>query len=85
MNAEAPPRIVDPSVAEGGEAALRPARLMDFVGQKAVRENLAVFVEAALADGGQLGEERSEAQELVAADDLPGGGQTFGGADRREL
>ncbi len=57
MNAESqpvPPRVIDPSVAEGGEAALRPARLVDFVGQKTVRENLAVFVEAARARGDAL-------------------------------
>lgn len=51
MNAE---RLVDPSVAEGGEAALRPARLVDFVGQRQVRENLGVFVEAARGRGDAL-------------------------------
>jgi len=47
-------RLVDPSVAEGGEAALRPARLGDFVGQRAVCDNLSVFVEAARARGEAL-------------------------------
>jgi Holliday junction DNA helicase RuvB len=47
-------RIVDPSIAEGGEAALRPARMSDFVGQKAVRENLSVFIEAAKTRGESL-------------------------------
>ena len=57
MNAEPPARpnrVIDASVAEGGEAALRPARLIDFVGQAAVRENLAVFVEAARGRGDAL-------------------------------
>ena len=48
------PRLVDASVAEGGEAALRPARLCDFVGQQIVRDNLAVFVEAARNRGDAL-------------------------------
>ena len=43
--------LLDPSVAEGGEAALRPARLQDFVGQRGVCENLQVFVEAARGRG----------------------------------
>ena len=53
-DAPQPKRLVDASVAEGGEAALRPARLCDFVGQQTVRENLAVFVEAARARGDAL-------------------------------
>ena len=63
-----PQRVVDPSVAEGGEAALRPARLIDFVGQQAVRENLAVFVEAARA--------RGEALDHVLFSGPPGLGKT---------
>ncbi|MBI3514342.1 MAG: Holliday junction branch migration DNA helicase RuvB [Proteobacteria bacterium] len=59
---------MDPSVAEGGEVALRPARLVDFVGQKAVRENLAVFVEAARA--------RGEALDHVLFSGPPGLGKT---------
>ncbi len=46
--------LLDASVAEGGEAALRPARLQDFVGQRAVCENLQVFVEAARGRGEAL-------------------------------
>jgi Holliday junction DNA helicase RuvB len=53
MNGD-PLRVIDPSIAEGGEAALRPARLADFVGQKPVRENLSVFIEAAKARGDAL-------------------------------
>lgn len=53
MNGD-PVRVIDPSIAEGGEAALRPARLADFVGQKPVRENLSVFIEAAKARGDAL-------------------------------
>ncbi|TAD91432.1 MAG: Holliday junction branch migration DNA helicase RuvB [Alphaproteobacteria bacterium] len=52
--ASQPTRLVDPSVAEGGEAALRPARLGDFVGQPDLRANLAVFVEAARGRGEAL-------------------------------
>jgi holliday junction DNA helicase RuvB len=48
------PRLVDASVAEGGEVALRPARLCDFVGQQIVRDNLGVFVEAARNRGDAL-------------------------------
>jgi len=71
VNAEpprAPARVVDASVAEGGEVALRPARLTDFVGQAAVRENLAVFVEAARA--------RGEALDHVLFSGPPGLGKT---------
>ena len=74
MNAEPssaavnPSRVVDPSVAEGGEAALRPARLADFVGQSAVRENLGVFVEAARG--------RGEALDHVLFSGPPGLGKT---------
>ncbi len=50
----APTRLVDPSVAEGGEAALRPARLGDFVGQPELRANLQVFVDAARGRGESL-------------------------------
>jgi Holliday junction DNA helicase RuvB len=49
-----PARVIDASIAEGGEAALRPARLADFVGQKPVRENLSVFIEAAKTRGDAL-------------------------------
>ncbi len=40
--------------ADAPEAALRPQRLEDFVGQEAVRANLRVFVEAAKARGEAL-------------------------------
>src|SRR5262245_17570290 len=46
--------LIDPSIAEGGEAALRPARLTDFVGQPGLRANLGVFLEAARARGEAL-------------------------------
>lgn len=36
---------------EGDEASIRPARLDDFIGQKALRANLRVFVEAARKRG----------------------------------
>ncbi|MEO8713406.1 MAG: Holliday junction branch migration DNA helicase RuvB [Acetobacteraceae bacterium] len=37
-----------------GEASLRPQRLSEFVGQRATRENLAIFIEAARARGEAL-------------------------------
>jgi Holliday junction DNA helicase RuvB len=61
-------RLLDPSIAEGGEAALRPARLEDFTGQKQVRENLRVFVEAAKS--------REEALDHVLLSGPPGLGKT---------
>ena len=49
-------RIVAPdfSGADTGEPALRPATLDEFIGQRALRENLRVFVEAARARGEPL-------------------------------
>ncbi|EMD82165.1 Holliday junction branch migration DNA helicase RuvB [Pacificimonas flava] len=48
-------RVVAPTRApEDVDAALRPQRLADFVGQKAARGNLAVFIEAARARGEAL-------------------------------
>lgn len=60
--------LLDASVAEGGEAALRPARLVDFVGQKPVCANLAVFIEAARA--------RADALDHVLLFGPPGLGKT---------
>jgi holliday junction DNA helicase RuvB len=47
----APPRIVDPAPAEQDEAerSLRPLALEEFVGQRQLRDNLRVFIEAAKA------------------------------------
>ena len=36
---------------DGAEASIRPLVLADFVGQRAVRENLAIFIAAACAQG----------------------------------
>ena len=36
---------------DSGEASLRPQRLADFTGQKLLRENLSVFIQAAGARG----------------------------------
>ncbi|MFD2263634.1 Holliday junction branch migration DNA helicase RuvB [Lacibacterium aquatile] len=68
MSEERANRLLDPSIAEGGEAALRPARLEDFTGQKQVRENLRVFVEAAKS--------REEALDHVLLSGPPGLGKT---------
>jgi Holliday junction DNA helicase RuvB len=49
-------RIIAPARAEtdAAEAALRPTRLEDFIGQEALRANLRVFVEAARGRGDAL-------------------------------
>ncbi len=53
---------------DGDEAALRPQRLDEFVGQQKVRENLSVFIEAARS--------RSEALDHVLFFGPPGLGKT---------
>ncbi len=53
---------------DAAEAALRPQRLTEFVGQKAARENLAVFIEAASG--------RREALDHVLLHGPPGLGKT---------
>ncbi len=49
-------RVVTPDFAsgDGAEPALRPASLDEFIGQRALRQNLGVFVEAARARGEAL-------------------------------
>ena len=44
-------RVIAPNFGDGdgAEAALRPQRLAEFVGQKATCDNLRVFIEAARA------------------------------------
>jgi Holliday junction DNA helicase RuvB len=63
-------RVVDSEFGEGdqSEQSLRPARLTDFVGQKQLRENLKVFVEAAKS--------RAEALDHVLFYGPPGLGKT---------
>src|SRR5690606_30192030 len=65
-----PDRIVAPDFAagDGVEAALRPQRLTEFVGQKAACDNLKVFIEAARA--------RREALDHVLLFGPPGLGKT---------
>ena len=53
---------------DAGEASLRPQTLREFVGQRASRENLAVFIEAARA--------RAEALDHVLLHGPPGLGKT---------
>ena len=64
------PRMVsgDPLAADGEDPSLRPQRLDDFVGQRAMRANLRVFVEAAGA--------RREAMDHVLFHGPPGLGKT---------
>src|SRR5271169_1276477 len=66
----APDRLVTPDRSEEDslESSLRPKRLMDFVGQQSVRENLAVFIEAARG--------RGEALDHVLFSGPPGLGKT---------
>ena len=63
-------RAVDPArtVEDAAEASLRPQLLSEFVGQKASRENLRVFIEAARA--------RGEAMDHVLLHGPPGLGKT---------
>jgi len=63
-------RAVSPARQEEdtGEASLRPQRLTEFVGQRATRENLAIFIEAARA--------RGEALDHVLLHGPPGLGKT---------
>jgi Holliday junction DNA helicase RuvB len=65
-----PAREVSPEGAleDAGEASLRPQTLREFVGQKASRENLAVFIEAARG--------RTEALDHVLLHGPPGLGKT---------
>ena len=53
---------------DAGEASLRPQNLKEFIGQKATRENLAVFIEAARG--------RGEALDHVLLHGPPGLGKT---------
>ncbi|NBC34121.1 MAG: Holliday junction branch migration DNA helicase RuvB [Alphaproteobacteria bacterium] len=54
--AEEPQRIIagEPQEGDGAEAALRPQSLEAFIGQRRVRENLAVFIQAARGRGDAL-------------------------------
>ena len=63
-------RIVDPALAESdaAEAPLRPQTLAEFVGQRSLRDNLGVFIEAAKA--------RGEALDHVLFSGPPGLGKT---------
>jgi Holliday junction DNA helicase RuvB len=48
-------RLINPAArAEDADAALRPKTLAEFVGQKAARENLRVFIDAAIHRGDAL-------------------------------
>jgi Holliday junction DNA helicase RuvB len=63
-------RVVAPDFdhGDGGEVSLRPARLDDFIGQRQLRENLGVFIDASKA--------REEALDHVLFHGPPGLGKT---------
>ncbi|HYZ39335.1 MAG TPA: Holliday junction branch migration DNA helicase RuvB [Stellaceae bacterium] len=65
-----PPRVVDPARAEQDhpELSLRPQQLDEFIGQRQLRDNLRVFVEAAKS--------RHEALDHVLLSGPPGLGKT---------
>jgi Holliday junction DNA helicase RuvB len=65
-----PTRLVDPAAAagDGAEASLRPPRLSEFIGQRALRDNLRVFIDAART--------RREALDHVLLFGPPGLGKT---------
>jgi holliday junction DNA helicase RuvB len=67
---DAPPRVIDPARAEQDavENSLRPLTLDEFVGQRQVRDNLGVFIEAA--------RRRCEALDHVLFSGPPGLGKT---------
>jgi Holliday junction DNA helicase RuvB len=67
---ESEPRLVDPAIAEGdvAEATLRPQSLAQFVGQRALCDNLRIFIEAAKS--------RAEALDHVMLSGPPGLGKT---------
>src|SRR6185437_14358468 len=61
-------RVISGKRQESDDTSMRPQRLGDFIGQRAVRENLAVFVAAA--------RERKEALDHVLLHGPPGLGKT---------
>jgi Holliday junction DNA helicase RuvB len=61
-------RMISPKRQESDDTSLRPQRLTDFIGQKAVRENLSVFIAAA--------RERKEPLDHVLLHGPPGLGKT---------
>jgi Holliday junction DNA helicase RuvB len=64
------PRILDPApvAADAADASLRPQHLAEFVGQRSLRDNLRVFIDAARA--------RGEALDHVLFSGPPGLGKT---------
>src|SRR5271163_3834055 len=67
-SAEAERLITPAQQTEDADASLRPKRLSEFIGQKALRENLAVFIAAA--------RERKESLDHVLLHGPPGLGKT---------
>ena len=63
-----PARAITAALQEGDDASLRPKRLADFIGQRALCDNLSVFIAAA--------RERKEALDHVLLHGPPGLGKT---------
>ena len=68
MVEDAAARMISAARQEDDDASLRPKRMGDFIGQRAVRENLSVFIAAA--------RERKEALDHVLLHGPPGLGKT---------
>jgi Holliday junction DNA helicase RuvB len=68
---EASPRVTDPGLAEGEaqlELSLRPRRLSEFLGQEQLKDNMSIFLQAAV--------QRGEALDHVLLHGPPGLGKT---------
>ena len=61
-------RFVDPAEVEPADPALRPIRLEDYVGQERIKDNLRVYIRAAI--------QRGEALDHVLLSGPPGLGKT---------
>ena len=68
MNSDTTERFIDPTIAEDSVANIRPKTLADFVGQEAMKQNLAIFIDAARA--------RREAMDHALLYGPPGLGKT---------
>lgn len=61
-------RFLDPSIKEDVPTSIRPKKLSDFIGQKSIKDNLSIFIEAA--------KNRSESMDHLLLYGPPGLGKT---------